>query len=251
MQNVKLLIFDLDNTLINYGGVTQKAWTLACQEGIDKYKVNVDVKDMVAQIICANNAVWEDDKKRPKGNFSFDELRRSIVIDAFNHLGINHSEMITWLVSHYAYYKHEAVYVFDDVHETLKELKRRGYKLALLTNGDSAFQREKLKRFDLEKRFDGIFIDGEQGVGKPEKEAYDHVLNQFQVQPDEACMIGDHYVWEVVAPKSYGLKTIWVNRGNLGVKGNEEIKPDNIIYNIGELLDIFHASNIFNSNNMI
>ena len=86
--------------------------------------------------------------------------------------------------------------------------------------------------------FDGIFIDGEQGIGKPEKEAYENVLNMFHVQPGEACMIGDHYLWEVVAPISYGLKAIWVNRGELGVKGNERIKADAMIYNIGELLNI-------------
>lgn len=37
-------------------------------------------------------------------------------------------------------------------------------------------------------------------------------------------MIGNHYLWEVIAPKQYGLKAIWVNRGNLGIKNNENIK---------------------------
>ncbi|WRK54154.1 hypothetical protein SD457_03690 [Coprobacillaceae bacterium CR2/5/TPMF4] len=52
-------------------------------------------------------------------------------------------------------------------------------------------------------------------------------------------MIGDHYLWEVVAPKRFGLNAIWVNRGDLGVKGNEDIKADYVIKNIGELLQIF------------
>ena len=239
MDDVKVLIFDLDNTLINYGGVTEKAWRFTCQKCIEKYKMNIDAMKMADEIVKVNNALWEDEKKRPKGNFSFYELRKSIVNEALNHLEINNNKIIEWLVSNYSYYKHEAVYVFEDVFDTLNKLKKRGYLLALLTNGDSAFQREKLKRFDLECLFDGIFIDGEQGVGKPEKEAYDNVLNMFHVKPCEACMIGDHYLWEVVAPVSYGLKAIWVNRGKLGVKGNEEIKADFVIKNIGELLEIF------------
>ncbi len=52
-------------------------------------------------------------------------------------------------------------------------------------------------------------------------------------------MIGDHYLWEVAAPKRYGLHAIWVNRGNLGVEGNEMIKADAIIFHISELLNIF------------
>lgn len=239
MNDVKVLIFDLDNTLINYGGVTEKTWRLTCQKCTEKYGMNLDAIKMADEIVRVNRSIWEDENKRPKGNFSFAKLRRSIVKEALDHLQIHHDEIVEWLVSNYSYYKHQAIYVFEDVFDTLNELKNRGYILALLTNGDSAFQREKLKRFDLEHFFDGIFIDGEQGVGKPEKEAYENVLNMFHALPGEACMIGDHYLWEVVAPIRYGLKAIWVNRGELGVKGNEAIKADYVIQNIGELLDIF------------
>lgn len=242
MDHVKVIIFDLDNTLINYGGVTDKAWKLTCQKCSEIYEMKSDAMTIANEIIAVNHSIWEDEKKRPKGNFSFNELRKAIVKEALCHLDIENSEIIDWLVFHYSYYKHEAVYVFEDVFETLTELKNRGYLIALLTNGDSTFQREKIKRFDLVKLFDGIFIDGEQGVGKPEKQAYENVLRMFDVQPFEACMIGDHYLWEVVAPKKYGLKAIWVNRGKLGVKGNEDIKADFEIHEIGELLNILKGS---------
>lgn len=239
MKDIELLIFDLDNTLINYGGVTEKAWKLTCQKCVEKYDIGLDAMKMADEIIKVNNSIWEDENKRPKGNFSFYELRKSIVSEALSHFEIDKNAIIEFLVENYSQCKHDAVYVFEDVFKTLKELKRRGYILALLTNGDSAFQREKLKRFHLEDLFDGIFIDGEQGIGKPEKQAYDNVLNKFQVSSNKACMIGDHYLWEVVAPKHYGLKAIWVNRGNLGVKNNENIKADFVIKNISELLKIF------------
>lgn len=41
------------------------------------------------------------------------------------------------------------------------------------------------------------------------------------------------------ANNHYGLKAIWVNRGESGVKGNEKIKADFVIKNISELLEIF------------
>lgn len=239
MRNVKLLIFDLDNTLINYGGVTKKAWQLATAECVSKFDLSIDAQEMTNQIIRVNDAIWEDETKRPRGNFSFDELRRKIITDALKYFDLENQDVIEFLVKQYAISKHEAIYVFADVFDTLHLLRSRGYMLALLTNGDGQFQREKLRRFDLETLFDGIFIDGEQGIGKPEKEAYDNVLNYFQLDADEACMIGDHYLWEVVAPKRYGLHAIWVNRGNLGVEGNEMIKADAIIFNISELLNIF------------
>lgn len=238
MEKIKLLIFDLDNTLINYGGVTRKAWELTCINGKEKYGFDCDVVDMVDEIMRVNDQLWEDEKRRPKGNFSFYELRMMVVKEALFHLGIEDNMIISDLVLHYDKYKEEAIYVFEDVFSTLEELKKRGYLIALLTNGDSQTQRKKLKRFKMEKLFDGIFIDGEQGVGKPEKEAYDNVLNHFHILANEACMIGDHYLWEVVAPKTYGLKAIWVNRGKLGLSYTENIEADRVIKNICELLDI-------------
>ena len=238
MKNIKLLIFDQDNTLINYGGVTEKAWQLASKKCTNTFDLSIDVKNLTNQIMKVNDAIWNDETKRPKGNFSFQELRTDIVTTALKNFNIK-DEMITdFLVQQYAVCKYDAIYVFEDVFDTLKQLKARGYQLALLTNGNAMVQREKLRRFHLESLFDGIFIDGEQGIGKPERKAYENVLNFFHLIGDEACMIGDHYLWEVVAPKKYGLHAIWVNRGNLGVKGNERIKADAMIYNIGELLNI-------------
>lgn len=239
MDLVRLLIFDLDNTLINYGGLTQKAWQLTCERLINSYQLDLDANKLANEIVAVNNSIWEDESKRPKGNFSFNELRTSIVTKALQNLNIENEEIVNYLVNQYSKCKHEVIYVFEDVEVTLKELKKRGYLIALLTNGDSAFQREKLQRFDLEKLFDGIFIDGEQGVGKPEKRAYFNVLNYFKVAPNQACMIGDHFLWEVIAPKKYGLKAIWVNRGNLGVQSDEDTQADAVIKNIKELLNYF------------
>lgn len=239
MNNIKVLIFDLDNTLINYGGVTDKAWELACQRLTEKYEISVDYLILSKEILRINNSIWEDEERRPKGNVSFYELRKSIVKEAFDHLDIHNDEAVEFLVQNYSDCKYEAVYMFEDVPVTLKSLKDKGYIITLLTNGDSKTQRDKLKRFNMNSLFDSVFIDGEQGVGKPEKEAYKNILRKYQVQPFEACMIGDHYLWEVVAPKKYGLKAIWVNRGELGLKGNEDIKADYTIKDIAELLKIF------------
>lgn len=236
MKDIKLLIFDLDNTLINYGGLTKPSWELTCQKLVEKYDISLDYKIISNEIVRVNDELWNDEDKRPKGNFSFNEVRRNIVKEALLHLNMNDKEIIDFLVENYSYYKHKAVHVFDDTFDTLISLKERGYILALLTNGDGEFQREKIHRFHLEPFFDGIFIDGEQGVGKPEKQAYYNVLNRFLVDPNQACVIGDHYIWEVIAPIKYGLHAVFVNRDQ---SVHDDNKADAEIYNLKELLDIF------------
>lgn len=240
MNNIKLIIFDLDDTLINFGGVTEKAWKLTSDNLVKQFSLDIDSETIANEIVTINNAFWSDEEKRPKGNFSALDIRTSIVSNALNNLNICEKEIIDFLVNHYATYKYQAVSLYDDVPSVLKELKHRGYIIALLTNGDSSSQRERIARFNLEPLLDGIFIEGEQGVGKPDQKAYNNILKRFGVLEHEACMIGDHYLWEVVAPKQHGLKAIWVNRGNSIISVDDNYHADYIIANISELLDIFH-----------
>lgn len=46
MKDIELLIFDLDNTLINYGRVTKKAWEMTCQKYVEKYDIGLDAIKM-------------------------------------------------------------------------------------------------------------------------------------------------------------------------------------------------------------
>lgn len=124
MKDIELLIFDLDNTLINYGRVTKKAWEMTCQKYVEKYDIGLDAIKMTNEIVKVNNSIWEDENKRPKGNFSFYELRKLIVSEALGHFEIDNNTIIEFLVGNYSQCKHDAVYVFEDVLETLKELKR-------------------------------------------------------------------------------------------------------------------------------
>ena len=71
---------------------------------------------------------------------------------------------------------------------------------------------------------------------KSEREAYYNVLDTCHVKADEACMIGDNYLWEVEAPKKYGLNAILINRTN---SIPDDCNADYTIKSISELLKIF------------
>ena len=112
-----------------------------------------------------------------------------------------------------------------------------GKKLVAITNGDGQRQREKLQRFELTPYFDGILIEGEQGVGKPTQQAYQNALDICGVTANEACMVGDNYLWEVEAPKKYGLKGVWANTLGKKLPPERTVEPDLIITRIHELLE--------------
>ena len=234
----QLLIFDLDNTLINYGGLTSIAWHKTTKKVLDELHIDYDATFLADTIIKINDEIWNDENKRPKGGFSYNDLRTQICKQAVALCKLDDPMLVSQLVMNYDSCKKESVYVFEDVKETLIQLKEKGYLLALLTNGASVHQREKIKRFDLERYFDGIFIEEEQGIGKPDEKAYQNVCDYFKIDYANAWMIGDHYLWEVVAPIQLGMKAVWVSRGDLGLKGNESIHPMATIHQIHELLTV-------------
>jgi|SRR5581483_2497235 len=122
-------------------------------------------------------------------------------------------------------------------HETLAAFRKRGVTLALVTNGGSASQREKIARFALGDYFDHIQIEGEAGFGKPEAAAYRHALAALGAEPTHAWMVGDNLEWEVSAPQALGIAGVWCDLHGAGLPADATARPDRIVRALAELLD--------------
>ena len=133
--------------------------------------------------------------------------------------------------------------LFDGTIEALEALRAAGVRMALVTNGGKEFQRAKIERFDLERHFDHVLIEGEFGVGKPEDAVYLHLLEYFAVTPAEAWMIGDNLEWEVVAPQRHGIRGIWFDGHDQGLPADSPVRPDAVVRSLDELLDPHFMAN--------
>jgi putative hydrolase of the HAD superfamily len=93
--------------------------------------------------------------------------------------------------------------------DAIMELKKRGYKVAILTDSPhtTPTQHEMLSTIGMGGMFDGIFVSCELGHMKPDKEAYEAVLNAFNVKPSESVFVA-HDEDELVGAKKVGIKTI-------------------------------------------
>jgi putative hydrolase of the HAD superfamily len=100
---------------------------------------------------------------------------------------------------------------FADVPVCLAEL-RDSYKLALVTNGASCLQREKLTAAGLGDFFDVVAISGEFGVGKPEPSIFEYTLALLGSDREHAVMVGDSLARDVDGAIAAGLRAVWVNR---------------------------------------
>ena len=97
----------------------------------------------------------------------------------------------------------------DDVRHTLAELRRRGLKLGVVTNGPSAMQRRKLAVLGVEHAFDAILVSEEEGVRKPDAEIFRRALARCGAAAHEALFVGDHPVVDVEGAHGAGLLAVW------------------------------------------
>jgi putative hydrolase of the HAD superfamily len=102
---------------------------------------------------------------------------------------------------------------FPDAEPALKQLRRR-YVLALVTNGASCLQREKLAASGLAGYFDAVVVSGDSEVGaaKPDASPFRRALRQLDATTSEAVMVGDSFGKDVEGALAAGLGAIWLNR---------------------------------------
>jgi putative hydrolase of the HAD superfamily len=156
-----------------------------------------------------------------------DELREDAAVAALA------AKVADW----YGSERDQAMNLFDDAIDTIRWLRERGSKLALLTNGNGAAQRRKVDRFGLEPWFDAILIEGELGFGKPDERVYRLALERLDVAPGITWMVGDNLEWDVAVPQRLGIWGIWIDLRGTGVPRGSAARPDRIIRRLSDLKD--------------
>ena len=106
------------------------------------------------------------------------------------------------------------------------------YRLALLSNGASDLQREKIVGSGLDSWFPTLVISGDLEVRKPEPAYFRIALDRLGIRADEAVMIGNSLKNDVGGAQSVGIFAVWLDREG-GDPG--EVRPDATIRTLAEL----------------
>lgn len=240
MKTVSLLVFDLDDTLVAFDIVTEPSWRQVCGAHYRKEGFP-DAASLYEAIRRCSGWYWSDPRRHAEGRLSIEAARRSIVRMAFGDLGLTNTPAADEIADDYSRIRMENIFLLPGVHETLGICRGQQYSTAILTNGDSRLQRNKIDRFDLAKYFDDIFIEEERGVGKPHPQAFKNVLIRFGLEPRQAMMIGDNYDWEIAVPKLLGMRTVWFNFDGRKKLPDEGVRPDFILEDFTEIPRILQA----------
>ena len=125
---------------------------------------------------------------------------------------------------------------YPEVKNVLENLKKKSFKLAILSNGTPELLNHLVKSSDLENLFDDIFSVEEVKIYKPDPKVYDIPINKYKVSKGEIIFLSAN-TWDVSGAGNYGYNSIWVNRNN-SVFDKLDYKPKNEIKNLKQLLEL-------------
>lgn len=133
----------------------------------------------------------------------------------------------------------ESEFLYPDVKEILSLLSKK-YKLGIIANQVAGTQ-ERINNWGIGKYFDIVVSSTEAGFAKPDLKIFQIAFAQAHCNPNHAVMIGDRLDNDITTAKKLGMKTVWVRQGFAKYQSvhNKSDKPDYIIENISEILNLF------------
>lgn len=103
----------------------------------------------------------------------------------------------------------EALQPLDGIERLIGGLRDR-YRVGLLTNGPRRAQRSKLETLGLSDAFDAVLVTGELPAGKPDRRAFDALLDGLGVEPDELVYVGDDVDADIGGATAAGCRAVQV-----------------------------------------
>ena len=219
MKNIKAIIFDAYGTLFDVNSAAEK-----CKDKIgDKWEPFANFwrttqleYTWLRSLMGRHKDFWqvtEDSLDKSMKAFNIDSSMKNELLNLYKILS-----------------------PYKEVPETLKALKEKKIKLAILSNGTPSLLNELVKSNNLNNLFDDIFSIEEVGVYKPDSKVYDIPVKKYKIKKDEIAFLSAN-TWDVSGGGNYGYQAIWVNRNN-NIFDNLDYKPTNEIKSLKELTNL-------------
>ena len=125
---------------------------------------------------------------------------------------------------------------YPEVKGVLEDLKKKNFKLAILSNGTLDLLNELVESNKLNNLFDDLFSIEEVKIYKPDPKVYEIPIKKYEIKSDEITFLSAN-TWDVSGGGNFGYNSIWVNRHN-SVFDILDFQPKNEINNLTQLLDI-------------
>lgn len=222
----KLIIFDLDDTLIDYTSSEMNAIKNICNtfgiNNADCYRIYRE-SSRIARTKYPNLDHENLSRFRMERIGIFLSLNKRNDISSQQFLDLYIDEMSNGIL-------------FDDVVPCLKSLKDR-CTIVVGTNGDNKTRLNKLKTAGISEYFSEVYTSEMLKCSKPSPDFFLKIIKEYPFNLDEILVVGDDYEKDFVGARHTGIDCCLIKRG-LKEGFNTRIKPQYLISTLSELLPI-------------
>ena len=224
---IKAVIFDLDNTLLDFISMKESAVSSAVHAMIEA-GLDLDEKSSYERIITLYQETgWENQQ----------------IFDIFlkEKTGEVDNKYLAAAIVSYRRAREATLRLYPDVQRTLNVLAKMGLKLAVVSDAPSREAWMRIYYLNLHHVFDLVLTFDDVGERKPSPKGFEMALEKLGIKTDEALMIGDWPERDVAGASKLGIKTIYAKYGD--TFGTVESGADWDVENIYEVVGIIKSIN--------
>jgi HAD superfamily hydrolase (TIGR02253 family) len=218
---MKAIIFDLDNTLIDFMRMKRISCSAAVEAMIsgglelDKEHALKILFELYDKHGIEYKGIFQEFLKKVSGKIDYKLLAEGII----------------------AYRKAQTGYLepYPNVIPTLIKLRERGMKLAIVSDAPSINAWLRLVEMKLHDFFDVVVTFDDTNAKKPSPLPFKKALEALKLEPKEVMMVGDWPERDIEGAKKLGMKACFAAYGNTSISCKE---ADYTINNISDLLKI-------------
>ena len=224
---IKAIVFDLDNTLVDFMKMKRRAIEEAIPAMIDAgLKVTSEEANRIIDEIYKERGIEYQQV--------FDVLLQRILNK------VDYKILSAGIIA-YRRAREASLIPYPHVYSTLNNLLKLGIKMGVLSDAPVKEAWLRIAFLNFQHTFDAVVTFDDTGERKPSPAPFLKILEKLEVIPQEALMVGDWAERDIQGAKKVGMKTAFAKYGD--TFNTEHHDADYELSDISVLIDIIHREN--------
>lgn len=218
---IKAVLIDIDDTIFDFEKCSKNSFL----KTLEKFNLKFKEEDF-SYFNKVNDILWT---KQKLGEINIKEvfIKRDYLMGKYFNIDIEKGLFNDLFVK----FLYDEIEMVDGIEDLLLYLSDK-YKIFTASNGIYKMQENGLKKSNLDKYFDKIFVSDKIGFEKPNKKFFQKIMELTKFSNDDLIMIGDSIKSDIIGAKNSKIKSIYFN------KDGKKISDENFTYQVKNLSEI-------------